>query len=265
MDHIVDQEDTATGRSPDMKHLSKPRGKGFAFRMVTPEALIGQINPLTGRSFGREIKLGLGTRRHAEAVRLRDVHLGQIRQLEAETLRSKGQRGVGRIIDLSPENALTWIETRQSMKDTDAIDHVLLDELDKAAQNGHEDAAKSFAAIVFKGAVSLDKAVELYLEERSEGNPFGFDPLAKTTALNVRSTVKHLREFLGGEAPTLSDVTPTKAFTFRTQHLPVVLELKPQTVAKHMTLLRGLWAWAITDKRYLKTRSGKPAPNPWVI
>ncbi|NOX40011.1 MAG: hypothetical protein GXP05_05720 [Alphaproteobacteria bacterium] len=75
---------------PDMTYLSKPRSKGYAFRMVTPEALVGSDNPLTGRPFGKEIKLGLGTRRHADALRLRDVYLGQV-----QTARSGGASGQG--------------------------------------------------------------------------------------------------------------------------------------------------------------------------
>lgn len=75
MDHITDQDTAPESGLPDMTYLSKPRSKGYAFRMVTPEALVGSDNPLTGGPFGREIKVGLGTRRHAEALRLRDVYL----------------------------------------------------------------------------------------------------------------------------------------------------------------------------------------------
>lgn len=173
MDHIAGREAAVEGGQPDMRHLSKPRGKGYTFRMVTPEALIGTHNPLTGRPFGREIKLGLGTRCHAEAIRLRDVHLGQVRQLEAEALRNKGRQGAGRVIDLSPENAAEWLEMRQSAKNTNAVDHVLLDELDKAARSGHEDAAQSFAAVVFRGAVRLS-----------------------TTAIRISSSPRFLRLFM---------------------------------------------------------------------
>ncbi|WP_424944820.1 hypothetical protein [Aliiroseovarius crassostreae] len=91
-----------------MQHLMKPRGKGYSLRLVTPEVLIGTENPWTGRPFGREIKLGLNTRSHAEAIRLRDIRLGQIRQLEADALASAGQGSVGRILDLSPESAEEW-------------------------------------------------------------------------------------------------------------------------------------------------------------
>ena len=93
-----------------MTSLIKPRGHGYSFRMVTPEVLVGTENPWTGKPFDKEIKLGLHTQRHAEAVRLRDVRLGQVRQLESDALASKGRKSVGRIIDLSPENAAEWRE-----------------------------------------------------------------------------------------------------------------------------------------------------------
>lgn len=248
-----------------MRFIVKPRGKGYSLRMTTPDVLVGTENPWTSKPFGREIKLGLNTRSHAEAIRMWDIRVGQVRQLEADALMNAGKRGLGRIIDLSPESALEWRKMRDEAEDPEGLEYVLTDELEKAERRGHRDAARSFAAIVFKGAVPIERAVEQYLEDRCEGNTFGYDPLAKTTALNVRSTVKHLLEFFAAETPTLNDVTADKAFAFRTHYLPVKVGLKPQTVAKHTTLLRGLWAWAITDKRYLKTRSGKPLPNPWIV
>lgn len=52
-----------------MQYLIKPRGRGYSLRMVAPEILIGTENPWTVKAFGREIKLGLNTRSHAEAKR----------------------------------------------------------------------------------------------------------------------------------------------------------------------------------------------------
>jgi integrase len=265
MDHISGQDTAPEAGQLDMTYLSKPRNKGYAFRMVTPEALVGSDNPLTGRPFGKEIKLGLGTRRHTEALRIRDIYLGQVRQLEAEARRNQGKQGDGRIFDLSPEAAKDWLEMRKDFKDTDAIDHVLLDELVKAGQGGRQKAAKSFADVVFKGAMLIEKAMEQYLDERQEGNRFNNKPLAITTALDVRTSVRHLIAFLGQEAPTLNDVTEDKVFNFRTAYLLDVKGLKPQTVSKHMTLMRGLWTWAISEKRYLRAKGSKPYQNPWII
>ncbi|MBZ8119748.1 site-specific integrase [Roseovarius sp. LXJ103] len=247
-----------------MRNLKRPRGKGYSLRMATPEALVGTESPWTGKAFGREITLGLNTRGHAEALRIRDVRIGQIRQLEAEALAAGG---IGGIIDLSPEAAEEWRQMRADASDDErgGMDHVLVDQLEAAAKAGQGSEAKAFGARVFKGAMPLQDALEKYLTEREPGNVFGFDPLAKTTALNVRSTVRHLREFLGGQQAHLQDVTPDQAFRFRIEYLPVEKGLAAGTVAKHVTLLRGMWAWAIRDKGYLKTRSGKPIRNPWDV
>nr|WP_246253381.1 tyrosine-type recombinase/integrase [Sulfitobacter maritimus] len=104
----------------------------------------------------------------------------------------------------------------------------------------------------------------MYLEERRHGNPYGYDPLATTTAQNVRSSIKHLLDFLG-EGATLHDVTTDKADQFRMEYLPVRASVKPQTVAKHTTLLRGMWTWAITDKKLLRGKGGRPIQNPWTV
>ena len=36
-----------------MTYLIKPRGRGYSFRMVTPEILVGTENPWTGKPFGK--------------------------------------------------------------------------------------------------------------------------------------------------------------------------------------------------------------------
>lgn len=263
-DHRAGASGLAGQGGPDMKHLMKPRGKGYTLRMKTPEVLVGTTNPWTEKPFGREIKLGLNTRSHAEALRLRDVRVGQVRQLEAEAQASTGQPHVGRIIDLSPENAASWREMREEAGDSEGLDHVLIDALEKASRAGKEDEAVRFAKNVFEGAVPLADALEAYLEDRSEGNPYGYDPLAIKTALDMRTAIRHLSAFLGHDDPTLSDVTADVAFRFAREYLPVTRGLKPQTTAKHRTLLRGMWAWAIVDKRLLRDKHGKPLQNPWV-
>ncbi|MGR3760284.1 hypothetical protein ACUXV3_09175 [Roseobacteraceae bacterium NS-SX3] len=93
-----------------MQYLTKPRGKGYSLRMATPEVLIGLTNPWTGKPFGREIKLGLNTRTYAEAVRQRDIKVGQIRALEEQAHGAAKQKRYGGRIDLSPESAEGWRE-----------------------------------------------------------------------------------------------------------------------------------------------------------
>jgi len=182
MDHKSEHQTATSSGDADMQYLLKPRGKGYSLRMPTPVVLVGTENPWTGRAFGREIKLGLNTRRHTEAIRIRDVRVGQIRQLEAEALAATGRSGVGGVIDLSPESAEGWRQMRAeaNQDERDEIDHVLVDQLEAAATAGKNKKAEAFGARVFKGAMPLDEALEKYLSERQPGNPFGFDPLAKS-------------------------------------------------------------------------------------
>ncbi|MGJ8598067.1 tyrosine-type recombinase/integrase [Sulfitobacter sp.] len=267
MDHNGNSKSPSSSGSIDMRHLIKPRGRGYSLRMLTPPVLVGTKNPWTAKPFGKEIKLGLDTRSHAEALRIRDVRVGQIRQLESDAIAASGRGGIGRIMDLSPEAAEDWRKMRMeaTQEELEGYDYVLSDQLDAAVDAGKEREAETFGALVFKGAVPLERAMEQYLEERKEGNVFGFDPLAVTTALNIKSTIKHLVAFLDMETPLLDDVTPNKAFQFYTKYLPVEKELGAGTVTKHVNFMRGLWNWALVDKGYLKRRNGKAIPNPWVI
>lgn len=79
MDHMSNSDISPLEGNTDMRHLTKPRGIGYSSRMVPPVILIGTKNPWTGRPFGKEIKLGLGTRVHAEALRQRDVCLARVK------------------------------------------------------------------------------------------------------------------------------------------------------------------------------------------
>lgn len=267
MDHIDSPKSAHSSVNHDMRNLIKPRGRGYSLRAITPEVLIGTTNSWTEKPFGKEIRLGLATRVHAEAVRLRDIRLGQLRQLEADANAALGKRSVGRIIDLSSENAERWrvaIEEERSGDGEGVAHSVLLDKLEDAEGAGYIAEANSFGRRVFHGAIPIEEALETYLEERKPVNPFGYDPLAITTALNVRSSVKHLIKFLAVDQPTLHDVTEEKAFEFRKNYLPLVAQVKPATVAKHMTLLGGLWKWAIVDKTFLRTHKGEPFLNPWL-
>ena len=132
MDHMKPQRSASGLQEPDMLHLTMPRGRGYSLRLVTPGILVGTQNPWTGKPFGKEVKLGLNTRSHAEAVRLRDVRVGQVRQLEAEALANAGRKSVGKIIDLSPESAAEWRQMGLDAGDPGELDHVLIDELEKA-------------------------------------------------------------------------------------------------------------------------------------
>jgi hypothetical protein len=52
-------------KGEDMRYLIQPRGPGksWVFRMKTPPELISKTNPITGKPFAGEVRIGLGTRR----------------------------------------------------------------------------------------------------------------------------------------------------------------------------------------------------------
>ena len=75
IDHNDNSKPLSSSGSTDMLHLTKPRGKGYSLRMLTPPFLVGTTNPETVKPFGKEIKLGLCRRTHAEALRNRDVRV----------------------------------------------------------------------------------------------------------------------------------------------------------------------------------------------
>lgn len=248
----------ANGAGVDMARLSRPRGKGYSLRMQTPKPLVGRPNPWTGRQFGKTIILGLGTRIHAEAVRRRDLKVGEIRRLEEE---ARGKTASDAEFDFSEKAMKEWRELRA--EHGDRFDLVLSEQLDRATDAGYGREARRFADVVLKGRLPLQEALEAYLLDRSPGNPLGLDELKPATMADVRSSVKHLVGYLG-EGATLTDLTPNKAFEFTTRYLPDVAKVSAKTVAKHNTHLRGLWMWAITDRRILRDTRGRPNPNPWV-
>jgi hypothetical protein len=165
MDHVIIGQLLNLPDGNDMRHLIKPRGKGYSLRMLTPPVLVGTENPWTGKPFGKEIKLGLRTRGHPDALRIRDVRVGQIRQLEADAITASGKGGIGSIMDLSPEAAQDWRKMRSEAAEDEleGYDQVLSSQLEAAADAGKMDQAKAFGALVFKGAMPLEKALEQYL------------------------------------------------------------------------------------------------------
>lgn len=106
-----------------MSNLEQPRGKGFSLRIKTPDALVSTTNLWTCKPFGKTLKLGLNTRRHADAVRIRDVRIGQLRQLETEATAAAGRSNIGGNIDVPPESAREWSDLRA--EDGGKYGHVL--------------------------------------------------------------------------------------------------------------------------------------------
>lgn len=120
-----------------MRYLAKLRGTKYALRVKAPDLLVGMISVWIGEPFRKTITFGLGTRVHAEAVRFADVRLDQLRQLEAEAGGGFGTKSVGRMINLSSENAREWREMRAE-EVGDELDHILTNQLEDAARAGLE-------------------------------------------------------------------------------------------------------------------------------
>ena len=136
MDHNKHLSNASGAEKPDMQYLTKPRGKGYSLRMAAPEILIGKTNPWTNKLFGREIKLGLKTRIHAEAVRLVDIKVGHVRQLEVQAANEAKQERYGSLIDLSPESAQVWREEIQAAAAPWQVETILHEHLERAKEAG---------------------------------------------------------------------------------------------------------------------------------
>ena len=247
----------------DMNYLRQPRGPGtgWVFRMVTPLELIGKINPWTGKPFGKEIKKGLDTRYLTDARKRRDIALGIIRQLVME------QTDEGKFSLTSAEE---WREAiRDDQSDEGGVSHVLMDQLEAAEARGVPSGRlRSFGRVAFGKGYPIGKALAAYIEERGPNNRRGYKPLASTTVNNLRTAIRHLRDFLGdcNEVACLEDVTPALAKRFRDDYLPGLTSARSphgmsyKTVAKNITLLSSFWAWAI--ERGVSLSRYK---SPWVF
>jgi hypothetical protein len=91
-----------------MEHIIQPRGPGTAYRfkMRTPTALIGKVDPKTEKPFKKWITRSLGGTSHLPtAKKMRDIRLAEIRTIEA-------QLGAGVSLDrrFSLERAEGWAE-----------------------------------------------------------------------------------------------------------------------------------------------------------
>lgn len=266
---LLSRLDHKKAEKEDMRYLVQPRGPGksWVFRMVTPPDLVGVPNPWDGKPLGKEIKKGLGTRHLPTARKLRDIALGDIRRL---------QDGLSDGEAFSLASAVEWREAilaarRKAQEEGDpfnvGVEFVLSDKLEQAEARGvPRDQLKRFARVATGSGFPLDLAHAQYVEARRVGNPYGYEPLKRTTVMSLDTAMKHLRAFLEDEAKTacLEDVTPDVARRFRDVFLPSVRNhrssegLSAQTVAKNVNLLKQLWVWAIENGHL-----GQKAQNPW--
>ncbi|MGG7568557.1 site-specific integrase [Rhodovulum sp. DZ06] len=251
-----------------MSYLKQSRGKGWVFRMKTPEILVGKPNPWTGKPFGNEIKKGLGTRSKREAMRLRDVALGEIRRLEVEAAGGK---------PFSKERALSWAAFQREFEARSegtpyeiTPSEVIRDEIEaelalpRSKRRSSNADLERYAAIALRGETPLTDALEQYLVERGpEAEQRGYMPLKPATVKDVKTAVAYLRDHLGPEA-TLAVVTTDTARVFLQDVLPSKTGprspqgLSAKTVDKHATMLAGLWDWA-RERGLISSEED----NPW--
>lgn len=255
--------------SEDMQYLRFSRGEGssLVFRMRTPEVLKGKTSPFTGRPLGKEIIIGLGTRRVTEAQKMRDRLLGTIREHE--------ERTQGKDYKYFVENALE--ARRQIAKEEEEglgpddfstrdffTDMVQEDEArPKSRRRMHDAERETLKQFALRAEFPLSHAVSMYLEDRAEGNVMGYSPLSGSTVRDLQTAVKHLETF--EEKPVfLSRLDSSDVREFLNVFLPAQRSGRTpngpsrQTKDKHATLLRGLWRWAL-EKGLLPDGHA----NPW--
>ncbi len=109
---LSDPYNNSGSKDEGMYRLKQPRGPGtsWVLRMDTPAALIGITNPWTGKPFRKTIGKGLGTPYLSEARRLRDIYVGQLRQMEYDAS------------DASKYDADMALAFRQELQEADAKD-----------------------------------------------------------------------------------------------------------------------------------------------
>lgn len=259
-----------------MEYIQQPRGAGTAyrFRIKTPAALKGKIDPETGKPFKQFIFRSLGGTRHLPTARkLRDIRVAEVRAMEADA--AAGERLSGRF---GLERAEAWAEALRVQQTSGGPDEhepsiisLIEDEVERAeampkSKRPAPAKLKAFAATATSRALSLDKAVTRYLHDRRPGNGNGYAPMAEGTQRDLKVAVRYLVKFMkadSGEALFLDDITPELALKFRGDFLPAQTSprapngLSAGTIAKHVTLLRGVWVWAYSHHQLPK------GENPW--
>jgi len=242
-------------------YLVQPKGPGtgYQLRMRTPATLVGTLDPTSGRPFGTEIRRGLGTRDLRLAGTRAAIVRGELLRL-VERLRNGGAPS------LTVDRALAWAEAiaeqdaRGGPEDHEPDLRDLVQEEASRNRNAPSETRERFLKVAAKG-VPLDRILGDYLAARSPGNIGGLKPLATTTTHDLRTALKHLSAHLGRPLSDilLGDVDADTAHRFRASYLRDKLRLGHQTVAKHNTLLLGLWRWAAEERL-----PGAPEVNPWV-
>ncbi|EDQ06529.1 Tyrosine recombinase XerC [Sulfitobacter indolifex] len=231
-----------------MKYIEQPKGPGTAyrFRMKTPLTLRGTSNPWAeGKPFGTWIIRPMAGERHLpSAKRLRDIYLAEVRKLEVE-YRARQK--------FSLEKAELWADALRADRDATFVRDLIYDEAERAPESDR----RAFLKVATATTLPLSKAKEQYLEARAPGNSYGNKPLGKTSANEVVTAVNYLCAFMGttSDALFLDEITPDLVSDFQHEFLPAQTSRKtgrpltPATTEKLITMLRGLWRWALARRK----------------
>ncbi|WP_386625055.1 tyrosine-type recombinase/integrase [Sulfitobacter geojensis] len=231
-----------------MQYIEQPKGPGTAyrFRMKTPKNLRGKPNPWAeGKSIGTWIIRPMAGERHLpSAKKLRDIYLAEVRKLEIE-YRARHR--------FSQERAELWADAFRAERDDTFVRDLIYDEAEKAPESGR----RTFLKVATATTLPMSKAREQYLEAREPGNPYGNKPLGKTSANEVTTAVNYLCAFMDRtpDALFLDEITPDLVSDFQHEFLPAKTSKKtgrpltPATIDKLITMLRGLWRWALARRK----------------
>ena len=231
-----------------MKYIEQPKGPGTAyrFRMKTPKNLRGTPNPwCESKLFGVWIIRSMAGERHLpSAKKLRDIYLAEVRRLEIE-YRAR--------VRFSLERAEMWADALRTESDQTLVRDLIYNEAERAPEKDR----KAFLKVAMANTLPLSKAMQQYLEARAPSNPYGNKPIGKTSANEVTTAVNYLCAFCKTtpEALFLDDITPELVAEFQYDFLPKQPSKKtgrgltPGTVEKLITMLRGLWRWALARKK----------------
>lgn len=240
-----------------MQYIEQPKGQGTAyrFRMKTPKLLGGVTSPWSGKPFGRWIIRSMDGEKHLPtARRLRDIYLAEVRKLELEH-RTRNR--------FSVERAELWSDA-MDQHDPAFIRDLVLEEAERAPKEQQN----AFRKVALSKAFPVSKAVSQYLRDRELGNGYGYKPLGPTSINELHTSINYLCAFTDTTPETLflDEVTSEMVLEFRGSFLPSQPSKKTgkgltlATVEKSMTMLRGLWRWALAHKKV--DLDGNPFDTP---
>lgn len=228
-------------------HLYRPRGKGWCFRHRTPECLVGQTNPQTGKPFGKEIRLGLQTRDLREARRKRDIILGELRKLQAQQEDASVTsltEAVRFARDYTAARQSSDILTQQTLE-ADAITRY-----DAVKDRNGKDAAVRYLEVAVGGMTPFSAYMDEWLDRPN---------VADKTRYEQRKTLEAFRDHHGN--PFVEEVTVKLVSTYIHEVLMKSTgkggngNAKGATVNKKISALSSFW-------KYLRRR-GVIEANPW--